>query len=402
MLRLSFLFILIFIVSTSNSLKAEEKVSITFVDFSDTLKKDSSLRGNVITTLRRYSFVKYIPIIKSDKLKVKKPFANSTNYIQSATAIASNLKANYIIAVYKEVVTNFITNIVANNLENYFETNDIETVITNTQTTYDDTLIKEDINDNTKEETEDIKEEIKETYKMYAIDSQTENIIKEKISQNKNDINNFVREVMETLGVYYANNLLKNISEKKNDLVEIDFFIEAFSYLNQKTRKIENGGNLYFSDTIVLNFKSNEEGYIYILVFQSDGNITLMYPNDFVSDIKIDGETLYTIPEDNAVYQISVSPENGIDNYYILYTKNIIKITSQNTYMSGTGFKTVNKTYLVDFIKYLEKKLKHAKKDSYKLINYKTIYSQYFDETFFQDDIKDKAEENEAEENQNK
>ncbi|ELV04471.1 DUF4384 domain-containing protein, partial [Brachyspira hampsonii] len=86
-------------------------------------------------------------------------------------------------------------------------------------------------------------------------------------------------------------------------------------------------GEIIEGESFTLNSRSNAEGYLYIFAFQNDGNVILMFPNDFNNFIKnkyknkIEARKNYVIPPENSKFNIKIRPPFGEDAFYCLYTK---------------------------------------------------------------------------------
>ncbi|OEJ15689.1 hypothetical protein BFL38_09460 [Brachyspira hampsonii] len=369
-------YILIITIITLN-LYSKETLLIATVDLDHSLKANEPMRKEFVRTINRFAYLKQKTSISVDREK-KKLFSTNKLSLEEGLIVASNLKVQAVIIMDSEKVLK-ATN--TNNKNISINSNDINTMlsnynITNTMLSNDIVLTNEvkDLGDLIEygigEKTENIDKDGEEKsdeelyemrYNFKVMDMATGDTLKEYKLKNQTESVSAIQEICTYLEFHLSNLLFKAMESPINGIY-LNFRIERIT-LENKTNVINNEGEIIEGESFTLNFRSNNEGYLYIFAFQNDGNVILMHPNDFNNFInnkyenKIEAKRNYIIPPKNSKFNIRISPPFGEDAFYCLYTKKEQKwITGQ--YFTGDGFKMCQKNKIAEFTDKLKYNLK--------------------------------------------
>ena len=361
-------------------LYSREQLKISIVDLNYELKNNSPLRKDIVRTINRFAYLKHPNTITVDRMK-KRLFKTDELTFEQGLTVASNLKANVAIIMdseFKLKNTNNIStnNLQTNNITNILLTNEIIQSYSNEISNALDKLNnytqeKKELNDIIEEKLGEpsntnntaATNEYELFYNFTVIDIIKNETLKEYKSIASNQANSKVNEIGTYLEFYFAKSLLDSLTNENSD-INLNFEIERITSSNENII-IKNSGEIIENETFKIKFNSTENGYLYILALQNDGNIILMHPNDFnnymennnIQKNDIDSNTEYTIPPENSIFKIVVSAPFGLDSFYAIFLKNEA-IWLEEQYFSGEGFKSGNKTRLAEMVIKLKSSLK--------------------------------------------
>ncbi|ASJ20750.1 hypothetical protein BHAMNSH16_03425 [Brachyspira hampsonii] len=374
-------YILIITIITLN-LYSKETLLIATVDLDHSLRANEPMRKEFVRTINRFAYLKQKTSISVDREK-KKLFSTNKLSLEDGLTVASNLKVQAVIIMDSEKVLK-ATNTNNNNNNNNnitINSNDINTMlsnynITNTMLSNDIVLTNEikDLGDLIEygigEKTENIDKDGEEKsdeelyeirYNFKVIDMATGDTLKEYKLKNQSESVSILQEICTYLEFHLSNLLFKSMESPINGIY-LNFRIERIT-LENKTNVINNQGEIIEGESFTLNFRSNAEGYLYIFAFQNDGNVILMFPNDFNNFIKnkyknkIEARKNYVIPPENSKFNIKIRPPFGEDAFYCLYTKKEQQWI-RGEYFKGDGFQMCQKNKIGEFTDKLKYKLK--------------------------------------------
>ncbi|CRF34014.1 hypothetical protein BRSU_1819 [Brachyspira suanatina] len=370
----------------SLNLYSRETLLIATVDLDHSLRANEPLRKELVKTINRFAYIKQKTSISVDREK-KKLFSTNELTLEEGLTVASNLKVQAVIIMDSEKVLK-ATNTNNNNIT--INSNDINTIlsnynITNTMLSNDIILTNEikDLGDLIeygigekkegidKDGEEKSDEELYEMrYNFKVMDMATGDILKEYELKNQSESIAIINEICTYLEFHLSNLLFKSMESPINGIY-LNFRIERIT-LENKTNIINNAGEIIEGESFTLNFRPNTEGYLYIFAFQNDGNVILMYPNDFNNFInnkyenKIEARRNYIVPPANSKFSIKIRPPFGEDAFYCLYTKKEQKwITGE--YFTGDGFQMCPKNKIAQFTDKLKYKLKFISSNDWQI-----------------------------------
>ena len=361
-------------------LYSREQLKISIVDLNYELKNNSPLRKDIVRTVNRFPYLKHPHTITVDRMK-KRLFKTNELTLEQGLTVASNLKVNVAIIMDSELklknTNNISTNdLQTNNITNILLTNEIiqsySNDIANTLDKLNNyTQEKKELNDIIEEKLGEpsntnstaATNEYELFYNFTVIDITKGETLKEYKSIASNQANSQINEIGTYLEYYFAKSILDSLVNE-NSNINLNFEIERIT-LSNETHIIRNGGEIIENETFKIRFNSTEDGYLYILALQNDGNIILMHPNDFnnymendnIQKKNIDSNTEYTIPPENSIFKMVVSAPFGLDSFYAIFLKNEA-IWLEEQYFSGDGFKSGNKTRLAEMVIKLKSSLK--------------------------------------------
>ena len=361
-------------------LYSREQLKISIVDLNYELKNNSPLRKDIVRTVNRFPYLKHPYTITVDRMK-KRLFKTNELTLEQGLTVASNLKVNVAIIMDSELKLKNTNNISTNNLQTNNITNILLTneIIQSYSNDIANTLDKLNNYTQEKKELNDIIEEklgepsntnntvatneYELFYNFTVIDITKGETLKEYKSIASNQANSQINEIGTYLEYYFAKSILDSLVNE-NSNINLNFEIERIT-LSNETHIIKNGGEIIENETFKIRFNSTEDGYLYILALQNDGNIILMHPNDFnnymennnIQKKNIDSNTEYTIPPENSIFKMVVSAPFGLDSFYAIFLKNEA-IWLEEQYFSGDGFKSGNKTRLAEMVIKLKSSLK--------------------------------------------
>ena len=361
-------------------LYSREQLKISIVDLNYELKNNSPLRKDIVRTVNRFPYLKHPYTITVDRMK-KRLFKTNELTLEQGLTVASNLKVNVAIIMDSELKLKNTNNISTNNLQTNNITNILLTneIIQSYSNDIANTLDKLNNYTQEKKELNDIIEEklgepsntnntvatneYELFYNFTVIDITKGETLKEYKSIASNQANSQINEIGTYLEYYFAKSILDSLVNE-NSNINLNFEIERIT-LSNETHIIRNGGEIIENETFKIRFNSTEDGYLYILALQNDGNIILMHPNDFnnymendnIQKKNIDSNTEYTIPPENSIFKMVVSAPFGLDSFYAIFLKNEA-IWLEEQYFSGDGFKSGNKTRLAEMVIKLKSSLK--------------------------------------------
>ena len=378
-------YIFIITIITLN-LYPRETMPIATVDLDHSLRANEPMRKEFVKTINRFAYLKQKTSISVDREK-KKLFSTNELSLEEGLIVASNLKVQAVIIMDSEKVLK-ATNTNNNNIT--INSNEINTIlsnynITNTMLSNDIVLTNEikDLGDLIEygigEKTEKIDKDGEEKsdeelyemrYNFKVIDMATGNTLKEYKLKNQSESVTTINEICTYLEFHFSNLLFKAMESPINGIY-LNFRLERIT-LENKTNVINNEGEIIEGESFTLNFRPNVEGYLYIFAFQNDGNLILMFPNDFNNFInnkyenKIEARKNYIIPPENSKFNIKIGPPFGEDAFYCLYTKKEQKwITGE--YFTGDGFKMCQKNKIGEFTDKLKYKLKFISSNDWQI-----------------------------------
>lgn len=380
-------YILIITIITLN-LYPRETMLIATVDLDHSLRANEPMRKEFVRTINRFASLKQKTSISVDREK-KKLFSTNELSLEEGLTVASNLKVQAVIIMDSEKVLKNTNNIATNN-NITINSNEINTIlsnynITNTMLSNDIVLTNEikDLGDLIEygigEKTEKIDKDGEEKsdeelyemrYNFKVIDMLTGDTLKEYELKNQSESVTTIQEICTYLEFYFSNLLFKAMESPINGIY-LNFRIERIT-LENKTNVINNEGEIIEGESFTLNFRPNTEGYLYIFAFQNDGNVILMFPNDFNNFInnkyenKIEARKNYVIPPANSKFNIKIRPPFGEDAFYCLYTKKEQQwITGE--YFKGDGFQMCPKNKIGEFTDKLKYKLKFISSNDWQI-----------------------------------
>ncbi|WP_295297401.1 DUF4384 domain-containing protein [uncultured Brachyspira sp.] len=361
-------------------LYSREQLKISIVDLNYELKNNSPLRKDIVRTINRFPYLKHPYTITVDRMK-KRLFKTNELTLEQGLTVASNLKVNVAIIMDSElklkntndVLTN---NLATNNITNIFLTNEnIQSYSNDIVNTLDKlnnyTQEKKELNDiieeklgnpaNTNNTSETNEYEL--FYNFTVVDITKGETIKEYKSISSNQANSQISTIGTYLEYYFAKSLLDSLTNE-NSNINLNFEIERITSSNESII-IKDSGEMIENETFKISFNSTEDGYLYILALQNDGNIILMHPNDFnnymennnIQKNNIDSNIEYTIPPENSIFKMVVSAPFGLDSFYAIFIKNEA-VWLEEQYFSGEGFKSGNKNRLAEMVIKLKSSLK--------------------------------------------
>uniref|UniRef100_UPI003F4B89F0 DUF4384 domain-containing protein n=1 Tax=Brachyspira catarrhinii TaxID=2528966 RepID=UPI003F4B89F0 len=384
-MRTVFKYIFIITIITLN-LYPRETMPIATVDLDHSLRANEPMRKEFVKTINRFAYLKQKTSISVDREK-KKLFSTNELSLEEGLIVASNLKVQAVIIMDSEKVLK-ATNTNNNNIT--INSNEINTIlsnynITNTMLSNDIVLTNEikDLGDLIEygigEKTEKIDKDGEEKsdeelyemrYNFKVIDMATGNTLKEYKLKNQSESVTTINEICTYLEFHFSNLLFKAMESPINGIY-LNFRLERIT-LENKTNVINNEGEIIEGESFTINFRPNAEGYLYIFAFQNDGNLILMFPNDFNNFInnkyenKIEARKNYIIPPENSKFNIKIGPPFGEDAFYCLYTKKEQKwITGE--YFTGDGFKMCQKNKIGEFTDKLKYKLKFISSNDWQI-----------------------------------
>lgn len=384
-MRTALKYILIITIITLN-LYPRETMPIATVDLDHSLRANEPMRKEFVKTINRFAYLKQKTSISVDREK-KKLFSTNELSLEEGLIVASNLKLQAVIIMDSEKVLK-ATNTNNNNIT--INSNEINTIlsnynITNTMLSNDIVLTNEikDLGDLIEygigEKTEKIDKDGEEKsdeelyemrYNFKVIDMATGNTLKEYKLKNQSESVTTINEICTYLEFHFSNLLFKAMESPINGIY-LNFRLERIT-LENKTNVINNEGEIIEGESFTINFRPNAEGYLYIFAFQNDGNLILMFPNDFNNFInnkyenKIEARKNYIIPPENSKFNIKIGPPFGEDAFYCLYTKKEQKwITGE--YFTGDGFKMCQKNKIGEFTDKLKYKLKFISSNDWQI-----------------------------------
>lgn len=361
-------------------LYSREQLKISIVDLNYELKNNSPLRKDIVRTINRFPYLKHPYTITVDRMK-KRLFKTNELTLEQGLTVASNLKVNVAIIMDSElklkntndVLTN---NLATNNITNIFLTNEnIQSYSNDIANTLDKlnnyTQEKKELNDiieeklgnpaNTNNTSETNEYEL--FYNFTVVDITKGETIKEYKSISSNQANSQISTIGTYLEYYFAKSLLDSLTNE-NSNINLNFEIERITSSNESII-IKDSGEMIENETFKISFNSTEDGYLYILALQNDGNIILMHPNDFnnymennnIQKNNIDSNIEYTIPPENSIFKMVVSAPFGLDSFYAIFIKNEA-VWLEEQYFSGEGVKSGNKNRLAEMVIKLKSSLK--------------------------------------------
>ena len=361
-------------------LYSREQLKISIVDLNYELKNNSPLRKDIVRTINRFPYLKHPYTITVDRMK-KKLFKTNELTLEQGLTVASNLKVNVAIIMDSELKLKNTNNIATNNLQTNNITNILLTneIIQSYSNDIANTLDKLNNYTQEKKELNDIIEEklgnpqstnnTSETneyelfYNFTVIDITKNETLKEYKSIASNQANSQISEIGTYLEYYFAKSILDSLINENSD-INLNFEIERITSSNE-IHIIRNSGEIIENETFKIKFNSTEDGYLYILALQNDGNIILMHPNDFnnymennnIRKNNIDSNTEYTIPPENSIFKMVVSAPFGLDSFYAIFIKKEA-IWLEEQYFNGDGFKSGNKNRAAEMVIKLKSSLK--------------------------------------------
>lgn len=370
-------------------LYSREQLKISIVDLNYELKNNSPLRKDIVRTINRFAYLKHPYTITVDRMK-KRLFKTDELTFEQGLTVASNLKVNVAIIMDSELKLKNTNNISTNNLQ----TNNITNILLTNEylQSYSNDIVNtlDKLNNYTQEKKElnDIIEEklgnpsntnsSSETneyelfYNFTVIDITKNETLKEYKSIASNQANSQISEIGTYLEYYFAKSLLDSFTNE-NSNINLNFEIERITSSNENII-IKNSGEIIENETFKIKFNSTEDGYLYIIALQNDGNIILMHPNDFnnymennnIQKNNIDSNTEYTIPPENSIFKIVVSAPFGLDSFYAIFMKKEA-VWLEEQYFSGEGFKSGNKTRLAEMVTKLKSSLKLKRSNNWQI-----------------------------------
>ncbi len=371
----------------SLNLYSRERMLIATVDLDHSLRANEPFRKELVRTINRFAYLKQKTSISVDREK-KKLFSTNELTFEQGLTVASNLKVKAVIIMDSERVLKNTNNNNKNNIT--INSNEINTILSNYNITNymlsNDIKLTNDIKDlgdlieygiGKKTEGIDKASEEKSDQELYemrynfkVIDMETKNVLKEYELKSNYESISAIQEICNYLEFYFSKSILNNIESPINGIY-INTRIERIT-LENKTNIIYDSGEIIEGETFTINFRSNNEGYLYIFAFQNDGNVILMHPNDFNNYFddeyhnKIEARKNYIIPPENSKFNIKIRPPFGEDSFYCVYTKKEQDWIA-GEYFSGDGFKICNKNKIAEFTSKLKSKLKFMNNDNWQI-----------------------------------
>jgi hypothetical protein len=101
-------------------------------------------------------------------------------------------------------------------------------------------------------------------------------------------------------------------------------------------------------ESVVFHFKSNRNGFLTIIDIQPNGDVVVLFPNDFSSSDGIKANTDYSIPSETDGFEITVTEPAGTDTIVAFFTLKKAAWLDRNK-LGGEGFWSVKEGEKMEF-----------------------------------------------------
>ncbi len=173
-----------------------------------------------------------------------------------------------------------------------------------------------------------------------AVHVETGKIIAAAVVNDENEAGLLGKKLAAGIEVYLAR---ENLKKLRNDNPEIknEFWLEKTA--GNRSLKItpsDENGEVKIGGTVSFHFKSDTDGYLTIVDIQPNGEVVVLYPNDFSGGNIIKAGNEYSIPSKDDEFQITVTEPAGTDTVVAFFTMKKADWLDVKK-LSGEGFKTV-------------------------------------------------------------
>jgi len=141
--------------------------------------------------------------------------------------------------------------------------------------------------------------------------------------------------------IFIARERLKTMRNDSKDIT-LRFAVEKSSP-GTRGITISDRGSMRIGDSIVFTFSADKAGYVTIVDIQPNGDVVLLYPNDFSENNKVTAGKTYRIPSIDDGFDIKVTEPEGTDTLIAFFTTAPVEWLDKKK-LSGEGFKTVQES----------------------------------------------------------
>lgn len=107
-------------------------------------------------------------------------------------------------------------------------------------------------------------------------------------------------------------------------------------------------GGLRVGDTVRFRFTADRDGYLTLVNIQADGEVIVLYPNDFHPDNAVRKGQVYTVPGDDDGFEITVGEPAGIETVTAFFTTKKVAWLDRKE-LQGTGLASVRQKSRYEF-----------------------------------------------------
>jgi len=172
-----------------------------------------------------------------------------------------------------------------------------------------------------------------------AIHTETLKVIATASANGRNEIERLGKKLAAGIETFIARENLKRL---RNDSpgINLEFWLETKGSAGAKI-SARDRGPLKIGKSVSFHFRSNRDGYLTIVDIQPNGDVVLLYPNDFSKTNEVKAGIEYSIPSKNDEFEITVTEPAGQDTIVAYFTLRKVDWLDKNR-LSGDGFRSVN------------------------------------------------------------
>ncbi len=177
------------------------------------------------------------------------------------------------------------------------------------------------------------------TITVRAIHAETALVIAKAVAVESGDIPSAADSIAYDLGTHLARENLKRV-RNNNPAIHLDFQAEIGDSRPDKKNNINGEGWAKTGDAVRFTFMSDRDGYLTIVDIQPDGEVVLLYPNEYHPSNEIKAGTRYVIPGKDDGFMIHFTRPAGKDTVAAFFTVKRVDWLDGKT-LGGKGFWTV-------------------------------------------------------------
>lgn len=156
---------------------------------------------------------------------------------------------------------------------------------------------------------------------------------------DKNEIEILGNKLASGIEVYLARENLKKL-RNDNPEISLEFWIERKDGSVAKKITSSDKDKIKIGTPVSFHYKANKDGYLTIVDIQPNGDVVIIYPNDFSGTNVIKSGIEYSIPSKNDEFEIIASEPSGMDTIVLFFTQKKVDWLDIKK-LSGDGFKSV-------------------------------------------------------------
>ncbi len=177
---------------------------------------------------------------------------------------------------------------------------------------------------------------------LRAVHAESMRLLATAKAAHRNEVPAAADSIAFDLGTHLARENLKRM-RNDNSAIRLEFRAEVRESISTPTREWTGSGYAKSGGTVSFIVRSDTDGYITIIDIQPDGEVVMLYPNDYHPSNKITAGKTFTIPGKDDGFVIHFTKPAGTDTVVAFFTRRPVQWLDRQA-LTGSGLLTVRKS----------------------------------------------------------